>query len=42
MVTIVLTLLCPSCPLQAIVAALELDERTVDSGNRVPRPWQLT
>ncbi len=29
LVTVVLTLLCHGCPLQAMVAAFELDERTV-------------
>jgi transposase-like protein len=31
-VTIVLTLLCHGCPMQAIVAAFALDERTVAAG----------
>jgi transposase-like protein len=31
-VTLVLTLLCPGCPLQAIVAAFGFDERTVREG----------
>ena len=34
LVTVVLTLLCHGCPLQAIVAAFGLDERTVAA-------WQL-